>query len=142
MIEDLWENIETLYKKLPLNTRNRLYLTFLMYRHYVLNHNWKITYQELLDNFQIKLSEKRIGDYEELFQNIEQYEEKVSKLLGDNWTFDRLNNLDKSVLILGCYEINYLKITKNIVINEYLKVIKLFNVDDNYNYINSVLDKI
>ena len=39
--------------------------------------------------------------------NIEDITEKISKNLKDNWTIDRISKIDKALLILAIYEIQY-----------------------------------
>lgn len=75
-----------------------------------------------------------------IFNNIDQIITDIKKYINKNWTFERLNNLHKAILVNGVYEISYKKTDKNLVINELLEIIKLFDIDNNYKYINAILD--
>lgn len=60
-----------------------------------------------------------------------------------NWVFSRLDNVAKAILVLGVCEGNYTKISnKKIVIDSLVNISKNFLKNDDYKYINAVLDKV
>ena len=58
--------------------------------------------------------------------NIEDITEKISKNLKDNWTIDRISKIDKALLILAIYEIQYKEIPFKVVINEVVELAKKY----------------
>jgi N utilization substance protein B len=58
------------------------------------------------------------------------------------WAFERINKIDLTLLRLAIFEINYLKTTPSIVINEIVEISKKYGTDDSYRFINGVLDRI
>lgn len=64
--------------------------------------------------------------------------------LSENWTYERMNNLTKAILIVGLYEAFNAPIwgvNKSIVIDEYIKITRSFNLEKDIGFINSVMDK-
>ncbi len=62
-----------------------------------------------------------------------------------NYTIDRLSCVDRAILRVATYEMKYLGIAKNIIINEALEITKCYsNMEDNLQvkFNNAVLDKI
>ena len=64
--------------------------------------------------------------------NIGDITEKISKNLKDNWTIDRISKIDKALLILAIYEIQYKEIPFKVVISE----------DTSASFINGVLSNV
>lgn len=59
-----------------------------------------------------------------------------------NWIFSRLDNVAKAILVLGVGEGNYTKLNnKKIIINVLVDISKEFLKDQDYKFINAVLDK-
>ena len=71
--------------------------------------------------------------------NIEDITEKISKNLKDNWTIDRISKIDKALLILAIYEIQYKEIPFKVVINEVVELAKKYGEDTSASFINGVL---
>ena len=59
-----------------------------------------------------------------------------------DWDFDRLDKVDKQILRVGIYEINYTDTPYQIVINEAVKIAKNFSEDKSKSFINGILDRI
>ncbi len=56
---------------------------------------------------------------------------------------DDLDQVDKGVLRLACYELNYCKdVPYKVVINEAIELAKSFAADDSHKFVNGVLDKV
>lgn len=55
----------------------------------------------------------------------------------------RLSLVERSVLLLGCYELQYhLEIPYRVVINEAVELAKQFGGNEGFRYVNGVLDKV
>lgn len=78
---------------------------------------------------------------EDLENNTNNYLELIKPLLV-HWDISRINFLDKAIMVEAISEIKTGLNNKNIAINEAVIIAKEFIPDDNYKYINGVLDKI
>ena len=78
---------------------------------------------------------------EGLYKNLEALKENVSNALTKK-NYDKLDNIEKALLLLGAYEITFDKTPKSIVINEYLNIAKSYLDDKNTKLINGVLDNL
>lgn len=65
----------------------------------------------------------------------------ANKYLKD-WTIDRLNNVDKSILSLGIYELMYTDTPSIVCINEAVELSKKYSEEKVTKMINGVLDNI
>ncbi len=73
--------------------------------------------------------------------NISKIDEIISSKLSKNWSFDRLNETEKSVLRLATYELLFAKQFKKLtIINEYISIIEVFG--GNKDFTNGILDNI
>ncbi len=77
-----------------------------------------------------------------IINNIDELILLISKYLNKNWKFERLNNLEKAILINATYDIKFGKIDKKLIINESIEIIKIFSINENYKYINAILDNL
>ena len=67
---------------------------------------------------------------------------EISKHL-TNWKFDRLNRVAQAILLLSYSNYYYIgDVDKRVVINVAVKLSKKYLDDDEYKYINAVLDKV
>lgn len=58
------------------------------------------------------------------------------------WTFDRINSVAKAIFFVSCSE-NYInECDKQIIINEGVNLAKKYIPNDDYKYINAILDKV
>ena len=64
-----------------------------------------------------------------------------NKYLND-WTMDRLNLVDKAILLLGTYELMYTDTPSVVAINEAIELSKVYSEEAVTKMINGVLDKI
>ena len=128
---------------MPLNLhKQRIELVNLIYKVFVTNINEKIALKEFQSNKDIKHSDSFLENYCLVFSYIPLLKTVINKFLKATWTFDRLDNIHKAILIVSAYEIMVMKLEKAISINEAMNIAKLFSTDDNYFYINSVLDQL
>lgn len=75
-------------------------------------------------------------------EHIEELEQLIQKHLV-KWTFSRLDNVAKSILICGASEGIYVQLApRTVVINEWVNLAKNFLKLNDHKFINAVLDKI
>lgn len=67
---------------------------------------------------------------------------KINSLIPKGWSFDRLPLIDRSILFMAISEITLEFDEKAIIINEAVEIAKLFCEEDQYKYINGLLDKL
>lgn len=69
-------------------------------------------------------------------------EKIISMYLPNNWIFERLNKVEKAILLIGAWEILATDTPKQIVINEAVEITKQYSDKSSTGYINALLDKI
>ena len=72
----------------------------------------------------------------------DEYIQKVSEFLRDDWTFDRLSLVEQAILLISCQEILDNETSKPIVINEAVTLAKAYCDENSYKMINGVLDRL
>ena len=129
-----------------------------MYNRYVMNrHEYRVKlvfalYQSLLLNKEISRSVEDNFDDEEkneyvtvlendLIINKDNYIEEISLHL-KKWTFERLSYLEKAILLVATSEIKKEIASKNIIIDEAIRIAKMYCDEKSYQYINGVLDNL
>ena len=117
-------------------------LIFLLYRHFVVAQTILTTKQMFIDWCQANASEQYQTHYLKLFDQLHDLQKLVEQHLDPSWTWSRINNLYKAVLIVGCFEITNIRIDKAVVIDQMLNFIHKYDADNYSEFINSVLDKI
>jgi N utilization substance protein B len=82
----------------------------------------------------------------ELIQGIEANCSEIDAMIRnqlENFSFQRLAAVDRSILRLGTYEILFAKhIPPQAAINEAIEIAKRFGTDDSPRFVNGILDKI
>lgn len=75
-------------------------------------------------------------------EHIEELEKEIEKhLVG--WTFNRLDDVAKAILIAGCAEGLYVRLApRKVVINEWVNLAKKYLKLNDHRFVNAVLDKI
>ena len=69
--------------------------------------------------------------------------DKAIKAYTDNWSLERITNIDRNILRMAIYEILYLKdIPKSVSINEAIELAKKFGTKSSFSFVNGVLGKI
>ena len=129
-----------------------------MYNRYVMNrHEYRVKlvfalYQSLLLNKEISRSVEDNFDDEEkneyvtvlendLIINKDNYIEEISLHL-KKWTFERLSYLEQAILLVATSEIKKEIASKNIIIDEAIRIAKMYCDEKSYQYINRVLDNL
>jgi len=69
--------------------------------------------------------------------------DKVIKNYTNNWSLDRITNIDRSILRIAIYEILYLQnIPKSVSINEAVELAKKYGTRSSFSFVNGVLGRI
>lgn len=75
-------------------------------------------------------------------ENIELIDSNIRSRLR-NWDFERISIIDKSILRFSIYSLIFeKKLSKNIIINEAIEIVKLYGTQDSYKFVNGILDAI
>lgn len=74
--------------------------------------------------------------------NKESYQKLIESHLKKGWTFDRLNMMERAILLIATCELLESDLPKTIIINEAVLNAKLFCDDDSYKFINGVLSQL
>ena len=87
-------------------------------------------------NFLNEIVRGVFNDKKEIFSLIE-------KCLSKEWMLDRVDPTMQAIISLAIYEfIHYPSTPKNVVINEYVSIARLYLDDSNTGFVNGVLDKL
>lgn len=69
--------------------------------------------------------------------------DKVINNYTNNWSLERITNIDRNILRMAIYEILYLKnIPKSVSINEAIELAKKYGTKSSFSFVNGVLGKI
>lgn len=69
--------------------------------------------------------------------------DKAIKNYADNWSLERITNIDRSILRIAIYEILHVKdIPKSVSINEAVELAKKYGTKSSFSFVNGVLGKI
>lgn len=115
----------------------RIKIVTAIYQHLLLKKDLKICIIDTIDE---------IDDFvrsieADLLENEEKYIETINCKL-NHWKFDRLNCIDRAILLEATSEY-YLKLNdKKVVIDEAIRIAKEYSDEDSYKYINGVLDNL
>ncbi len=75
-----------------------------------------------------------------------EHKEEIDQLLRNNlekWNLERLANVDRSILRMAVYELNYInEIPPKVSIDEAIELAKIFGDDSSSRFINAVLSKV
>jgi len=76
-----------------------------------------------------------------ILQNLDKIDTIIKEHLID-WSFERLDKVDKQILRVGIYELLYTDTPFQIVIDEAVKIAKNFSEDKAKSFINGILDRV
>lgn len=77
-----------------------------------------------------------------VMSNHEKLKNKISNFISNDWSFDRINIVEKAILFQTLSESLILKTEKNILIDQAIITSKNFCDEESYKFINGILDKI
>lgn len=93
-----------------------------------------------LDIDQINIYPKKVYFY--MLKHKNEIVQIVTPLL-NKWTFDRLNYIAQAIFLIAVCEIAFVKEVDNkIILNESIKIAKKYIPNNDYKYINAVLDRV
>jgi len=76
-------------------------------------------------------------------QSLAEIDEKIKEFIAENWAYERVERVLKSILRAGVYELLYAGTPQKVVFNEYVEVAKCFYTDKKeQSFINGILHKI
>ncbi|WP_369085967.1 transcription antitermination factor NusB [Metamycoplasma spumans] len=84
-----------------------------------------------LDNWEVKILSTIESKYD-LFINI------AKRFISEEWEWSRINPLTRAIIIYGEYEL--LLNDPKVVINEMINISKIFSPNNDYKFVNKVLD--
>jgi len=92
-------------------------------------------YSDKVKEFTLTLVKGVVSNLPEIDKAIEEYT--------DNWSLERITNIDRNILRIAIYEILYLKnIPKSVSINEAVELAKKYGTKSSFSFVNGVLGKI
>ncbi len=100
-------------------------------------------FEEILKDKKVKGSKAEFA--RKLLKGVLEHIDKIDEIIKDHlidWSFDRLDKVDKQILRLGIYEILYTDTPYQIAIDEAIKIAKNFSEDKAKSFINGILDKV
>ncbi len=122
------------------NRENRIHF---LYKCYLLKLSQSQSLVELHENsYSYDFTKKEEESIKILLENIDKYEKLLIDKLPDNWKIDRLNIIEKSVLINAIFEMIEFENKKSIIINESLNYIHKYSEKSAVSLVNGILDKI
>ena len=75
-------------------------------------------------------------------ENLKTIDEMIQSKLR-NWNYDRISNIDRAILRFSVFSLVFEKeLSKKIIINEAIEIVKLFGSEDSHKFINGILDAI
>ena len=117
----------------------RVKLVFALYQSLLLN---KEISRSVEDNFDDEEKNEYVTVLEnDLIINKDNYIEEISLHL-KKWTFERLYYLEQAILLVATSEIKKEIASKNIIIDEAIRIAKMYCDEKSYQYINGVLDNL
>ena len=114
-------------------------IVFALYQHLLLH-------KDLRECFVNNIEAEDFDDFTEqilndLENNKNNYIDSISQLLV-KWSFDRLNLIEQAILLQSTSEL-FLKLNdKPVIIDEAIRLTKMYCDEESYKYINGVLDQI
>lgn len=57
-------------------------------------------------------------------------------------SFESVDAIERAIICLGIYEINFEETPNNVVINEYVNLVKSYGKEESKNFVNGLLDKV
>ncbi len=131
------------------NKKNSTFLTnrdkriYFFYKIYLFSWDKSESSRELNERyFEYDFSNKEEEAILKLIDNFDDIEIRYKNLLPSDWKIERLDNLDKAILLNGVFEMTLFSNKKEIVIDESVKYAKKYCSSKSYSLINGILDKI
>lgn len=115
----------------------------LVFEYEFLRQKNELTLEEFLSTKEIDAED---ADYvKQIYQGTIDKEEYLNQKIASHlkgYTLERIFKIDLAILKLAIYEIDFLKESPSIVINEAVELSKKYSTDNNYKFVNGVLAQI
>ena len=116
----------------------------LLYAHELGNDNIVNIIDDMLEDKKIRNKQK---DFAKLLfngvpDNKEAIDNKIISQLNEHYSFERIGNIEKSILRLGVYEILFSEVDEAVIINEAIEITKDIGNENSSKFVNGVLDSI
>ena len=126
-------------KKISLYNRSeRINLIYQVYLFSLISSDIK----KMLHEGKTILNDRQINTILKTLEEKEFLEDKIIKIIPKTWKWNRINNLEKAILLNGAAEIILFSNDKKIVINESVEYSKKYCEEKAKNLINGILDNI
>lgn len=116
-----------------------------------LDFNENISYEEIILLLRDLLNKKQVPHnlieeaeiyIKNILENKKNYDDLIKKYLL-NWDFDRIANIEKSILRLAIFELgNRLDIPPKVILDESVELAKKYSNENSAKFINGVLDRL
>lgn len=100
--------------------------------------NKKISYDDAYTNMDLTSQELKMIKWIDLKYDALKF--AIVSKLKKNWTWERLQPLERAILLVGALELMFRE--KKIVINEMVEISKTYILGDKYKFINYILDQL
>jgi N utilization substance protein B len=100
-------------------------------------------FDELLKERKIKGSKAEFA--KKLLNGVLEHMDEIDEIIKNHlidWSFDRLDKVDKQILRVGVYELKYTDTPFQIIIDEAVKIAKHFSEDKSKSFVNGILDRV
>ncbi|PZV99936.1 transcription antitermination protein NusB [Metamycoplasma auris] len=95
---------------------------------------------EIINNKLNIVNEDELKTLELIESKYETLKSIARKFLLNSWEWRRISPLARAIIIFGIYELSYNE--PKVVINEMINISKLLSPNDDYKFINGILDKV
>lgn len=75
-------------------------------------------------------------------KNQEKIDQIIKLHLKEDWDFSRVPKMEKAILRLGITELLFIKVPKEVAINEAVELAKKYASEESTNYINGILNQV
>lgn len=102
---------------------------------------------ESIKKFELELKDTINDDYINaitlyFIENKNFLEQTLEKRLLKNWTIDRVDFIDKSIIYASISEYKACNVNKEIVIDQAIITAKKYGIENSYKFVNYILDKV
>ena len=116
----------------------------LLYAHELGNDNIVNIIDDMLEDKKIRNKQKDFAKllFNGVLDNKEAIDNKIISQLNEHYSFERIGNIEKSILRLGVYEILFSEVDEAVIINEAIEITKDIGNENSSKFVNGVLDSI
>ena len=118
----------------------RVDITILVYQYLLLETEKLEIINDAITNYDFDADQTKVLEY--ICDNKQELIDLVAPFLDPTWTWERISYMDRAIILEAIAEHRTLNTEKSIIIDQALITAKNYNVDNNYKYINAILDKV